>query len=50
MKDFLKLILKNSQEDQDQLDYVDSLRDACVNAYTGILQAARPADNEDPQV
>ncbi|PAV79237.1 hypothetical protein WR25_02820 [Diploscapter pachys] len=37
-------------EDQDQLDYVDSLRDACVNAYTGILQAARPADNEDPQV
>ncbi|PAV81378.1 hypothetical protein WR25_03614 [Diploscapter pachys] len=36
-------------EDQDQLDYVDSLRDACVNAYTGILQAARPADNEDPQ-
>ena len=37
----------NLQMDYDMVDYLNELRDACLEAYTGILQGLRGPDSKN---
>ncbi|CAD6186495.1 unnamed protein product [Caenorhabditis auriculariae] len=39
----------SNPDDLDQIDYVDSLRDAILSTYTGIFQGSRPADETNAE-
>jgi importin subunit beta-1 len=37
-----------AKDDYDQIDYINELRDGCLEAYTGIIQGVKAENNQFP--